>query len=137
MFSFLPPFVFPNPDDETISWSRERGRLTRGLTVGVAEEEEEGGDDERVGRAATRKGGVYFWGILMRRGDNEVFWGSGGVDVVRVLVVWIVFCIVVLLPAPDMRKSPSLVAGCLVWTMLLPLGLESSGERVLLTGCLP
>lgn len=110
--------------------------MTRGLTVGVAEEEEEGGNDDRVGRTATRKGGVYFWGIVMRMGDGEVSWVAGDEEVVSMLIGCFTVWIVALLPAPDMGKPPSLVAGCLVWSMLLPLGHESSGERMSLTGCL-
>lgn len=61
----LPTFLFPH-EDESISWPREGGRLTRGLFTEVAEEEE--GSVDRVGRTVTRKGGVYLRGILMRGG---------------------------------------------------------------------
>lgn len=59
----LPPSVLPSPDG-TMSWRREAGRLTRGRFVA----EEWGGKDDRVGRTAMRKGGVYLRGIFMRRG---------------------------------------------------------------------
>lgn len=132
MFSFLPPFalslppsvdeivslppsVFLSPDG-TISWRHEAGRLTRGLFV--AEEDE--GKDDRVGRTAMRKGGVYLRGIFMRRGFSAAVWWAGDLEVVRLLFVCLVAALLIM---PDTGES-SLLAGWLICIRSLLFGLE-------------